>query len=194
MTKRVVEALNAGEIQLEKGKEIRAGFFIASPDFIKGFSNDWHHLREEGILFIAVESAGIPAQGDPIGVTMMEHERVRTFNRQIDTPALKLESGDASAQTDLVANPPGYVALLQQHNSKGTRVHFPMAEKVIPAGKKAQVLEDFNHVEHEETGERFHEKFLATAEKLEEEIYPGLFMLTAGDHEPADIPWCAGQC
>lgn len=46
---------------------------------------------------------------------------------------------------------------------------FPLADQVIPAGQHAGVVEAFQHVEHEETGEGVHEKYLALAEALERE-------------------------
>jgi hemerythrin-like domain-containing protein len=40
---------------------------------------------------------------------------------------------------------------------------------VIPVTQQAQVADDFERVEHEETGEGVHEKYLALAEALERE-------------------------
>jgi hemerythrin-like domain-containing protein len=42
-----------------------------------------------------------------------------------------------------------------------------MADQVIPISEHEAVYEGFENVEHEETGEGVHEKFLALAEKLE---------------------------
>jgi hemerythrin-like domain-containing protein len=44
-----------------------------------------------------------------------------------------------------------------------------MADQVIPAGKQPQVADDFERIEHEETGAGVHEKYLALAEALERE-------------------------
>jgi hypothetical protein len=45
-----------------------------------------------------------------------------------------------------------------------------MADRVIPADQHASVWEAFEHVEHVETGEGVHEKYLALAEALEQEM------------------------
>jgi hemerythrin-like domain-containing protein len=45
-----------------------------------------------------------------------------------------------------------------------------MAGKVIPVSEQAVVTEDFERVEHEETGEGVHEKYLALAGALEKEM------------------------
>ena len=39
-----------------------------------------------------------------------------------------------------------------------------MAGRIIPVDKQEQVVEDFEKVEHEETGAGVHEKYLALAE------------------------------
>ncbi len=64
----------------------------------------------------------------------------------------------------------GYAALLRQHIQKEDQVLFPMAGRIIPADKQEQVVEDFEKVEHEETGPGVHEKYLALAEALEKEM------------------------
>jgi hemerythrin-like domain-containing protein len=69
-----------------------------------------------------------------------------------------------------VTNARGYAALLRQHIQKEDQVLFPMAGRIIPADKQEQVVEDFEKVEHEETGAGVHEKYLALAEALEKEM------------------------
>jgi hemerythrin-like domain-containing protein len=45
-----------------------------------------------------------------------------------------------------------------------------MASRVIPAEQHERVVENFETVEHEETGEGVHEKYLALASALEKEM------------------------
>jgi hemerythrin-like domain-containing protein len=83
--------------------------------------------------------------------------------------ARRLDAGDQSARADVVRNARGYAELLRQHIAKENSVLFPMADKVIPVSEQAAVYEEFEHVEHEETGVGVHEKYLALAETLERE-------------------------
>jgi hemerythrin-like domain-containing protein len=78
--------------------------------------------------------------------------------------------GDESARKQVVENALGYVALLRQHIMKEDNILFPMADRVIPVAEHAKVAEDFERVEHEETGEGVHEKYLALAASLEGEM------------------------
>ena len=166
---RVLTALQAAAVRLERGENVRAGFFVDAALFIKNFADGCHHRKEEGVLFVAMIAAGMPAQGGPIGVMLVEHDQGRTFTRAMKESALELEAGDLSARAAVVSNALGYVTLLRQHIQKENNILFLMADKVIPPEKQEQVLQDFEKVEHEETGAGVHEKYLELAEALEKE-------------------------
>ena len=166
---RVLTALETGAQKLKSGQTVRAGFFTDAADFIKGFADGCHHRKEEGVLFKALEDAGLPAKSGPIAVMLMEHEEGRAYTRGMRAAAEKMASGDAAARSDVVANAQGYVELLRQHIAKENNILFPMAGQMIPKTRHAGVVEAFEHVEHEETGAGVHEKYLALAAQLEKE-------------------------
>jgi hemerythrin-like domain-containing protein len=167
---RVIAALEAGADRLEAGEQVRPEFFIQVTDFIQGFADGCHHVKEEGVLFPAMQDHGVPVQVGPIGVMLHEHEQGRALTRDLRLAAEKLQGGDASASADVIRSAFGYGALLRQHILKEDNILFPMAEHAIPTAQHAQVLSEFERVEHEETGEGVHEKYLALAEALENEI------------------------
>jgi hemerythrin-like domain-containing protein len=167
---RVIAVLEKAADRLEAGQPVRPGLWLDAADFIKNFADGCHHRKEEGVLFKAMEANGMPVQGSPIGVMLAEHEQGRVFTRAMRAAAERLQSGDAAAARDVLLNARGYAGLLRQHIFKEDRILFPMAGKVIPLDQQAQVNEDFEHVEHEETGEGVHEKYLALAAALEAEI------------------------
>jgi hemerythrin-like domain-containing protein len=166
----VIATLEIGANRIQSGQEVRPGFFIDAADFIKGFADGCHHRKEEGVLFKAMHANGMPAGQGPIAVMLSEHEQGRKFTQGMRAAALRLQSGDASARQSLVQNVLGYAVLLRQHIQKEDQVLFPMAGRIIPVDKQEQVVEDFEKVEHEETGAGVHEKYLALAEALEKEM------------------------
>jgi hemerythrin-like domain-containing protein len=166
---RVIASLEAASGGLAQGEPVRPGFFLDAADFIKGFADGCHHRKEEGVLFAAMETAGMPAKVGPIAVMLAEHEQGRAYTRGMRQAAERLQAGDAAARPEVVRNARGYAALLRQHIAKEDGVLFPMADQVIPLAAQEQVTEDFERVEHEETGEGIHEKYLALAEALGEE-------------------------
>ncbi|MBN1887165.1 MAG: hemerythrin domain-containing protein [Thermoflexales bacterium] len=167
---RVLAALEAAAGRLGQNQSLRPGFFTDAADFIKGFADGCHHMKEEGVLFKAMVASGMPAQGGPIAVMLAEHEQGRAFTRAMRQAAQRLQEGDTLAWPAVVSSAQGYVALLRQHIAKEDGILFPMADRVIPVTEHERVAQDFERVEHEETGQGVHEKYLALADALEKEV------------------------
>lgn len=167
---RVLDSLEAGANRLEAGEPISPEFFLSAVEFVRGFADGCHHRKEEGSLFVRMEAAGVSREGGPIGVMLAEHELGRQFIRSLEKAALALQAGDENGRRQAIESSRGYINLLRQHILKEDRVLFPMANQVIPANQYDQVWEDFEHVEHEETGEGVHEKYLALADRLSAEV------------------------
>jgi hemerythrin-like domain-containing protein len=167
---RVLDSLDRAADQLESGRQVRPEFYLSATEFIRGFADGCHHQKEEGVLFKYMEKAGMPVQNSPIGVMLAEHELGRQYTRALHAAAQDMQTGDPSAINRAIQSSRSYVALLRQHIQKEDHILFPMADRVIPAGQYDQVWEDFEHVEHAETGEGVHEKYLALADELEKEI------------------------
>jgi hemerythrin-like domain-containing protein len=168
---RVLNALEAGVKNLEAGENVDASFFLDAVDFFKGFADGCHHKKEEGVLFIRMADFGIPVENGPLGVMLTEHEMGRQHIRAIQKAAEAWGAGNKSAQEDLLIHSRNYIDLLREHILKEDRVLFPIADRVIPQQNQADILHGFEHVEHEETGEGIHEKYLSLAESLEKRSF-----------------------
>jgi len=164
----VIRALDDAAQCLEQGWEVRPGFFVEAADFLTGFADGCHHKKEEGVLFKALAENGVPVEGGPVGVMLYEHRQGRAFTRALREAALRLAT-DPSAREAVIRNARGYVTLLRLHIMKEEQVLFPMADRFIPLEKQEQVAEGFEHIEHDETGEGIHEKYLALANELDQE-------------------------
>jgi hemerythrin-like domain-containing protein len=169
LIERVLTALETSANHVKQGEHIHPSFFINSALFIKNFADGCHHLKEEGVLFVAMHEAGLPVQGGPIGVMLSEHEQGRAFTKAMREAAEYWDMGDISAQYAVTQNALGYVALLRQHIQKEDKILFPMADRFIPLDRQEKVMADFERVERDEIGEGVHEKYLALAESLEKE-------------------------
>ncbi len=166
---RVIAALEQASGRLEAGEDVRPGFFLDSAGFVRGFADGCHHLKEEQVLFRTMVDNGMSTEQGPVAAMLYEHEQGRGYIRRLREAAARLQDGDRSAAPEVVSNARGYASLLRQHILKEDHVLFPMAEQVIPAAEHEAVFEGFERVEHEETGEGVHEKYLALAEALEKE-------------------------
>ncbi len=169
LIERVLTALQTAANHLSQGEEIRPAFFINVALFNKNFTDACHHRKEEGVLFIAMNEAGVPTRGGPIGVLLAEHEQGREITRAMKDAAQKWEAGDLTARAVVVQDALGYVTLLRVHIHKENNIFFPMADRLIPLDRQEKVATDFERIQQEETGEGLHEKYIALAEVLEKE-------------------------
>lgn len=169
---RVLKILDEAADKLDSGQAVPAEFFLSAAQFIKGFADGCHHRKEEGVLFPAMEASGIPRQGGPIGVMLAEHEEGRRLTRLMREAAEKTAAGDENEKSNVVKHARLYTRLLHQHIAKEDQVLFPLADRMIPASAQSAVEQEFERVEHEETGEGVHEKYLALVDQLEQEMQP----------------------
>ena len=143
------------------------GHWKKALDFIRNFADECHHLKEEKLLFPAMEAHGIPREGGPIGMMLMEHEEGREYVRGMRAAVESLETGGAGAAESLSRNARAYLRLLREHIQKEDEILFRIADESIPAGEQAALLKSFEEHETRELGAGVHEKYLAVAKELE---------------------------
>jgi hemerythrin-like domain-containing protein len=139
-------------------------------DFIRHFADQCHHLKEEKILFPTLEEHGIPNDGGPIGMMLIEHEEGRSYVRSMFAAVARVEANDEDAQASLVASARAYIRLLREHIEKEDQVLFPMADGVISAEEQKQLLRAFEEQEMAELGSGIHERYLAVVQVLESTV------------------------
>jgi hemerythrin-like domain-containing protein len=166
LIERVITALESVAQRLRNGEEVELEFFRQAADFIRNFADGCHHAKEEGVLFEAMKAAGMPAEGGPIAVMLMEHDQGRQYTARMATAAERLEQGDQDAVEELVTGAMGYSTLLRQHIQKEDQILFPMADNVISAERQDQVLHDCKAAEEVAGGQDIHAKYRAVADRL----------------------------
>jgi hemerythrin-like domain-containing protein len=135
-------------------------------EFFRDFADAWHHDKEEGCLFPALERAGLPRDGGPIGCMLEEHDRGRAHVKAI---ALALEAagdGDADALSTIMSEGEAYIDLLRAHITKEDHVLFEMADDIIRADDAARVTAEFIARESDAAYVELSTKGHALAERL----------------------------
>lgn len=136
-------------------------------EFFKVFADKCHHGKEEAHLFPAMEEAGIPRQGGPLGVMLDEHDTGRAYVVAMSDGARRYKSGDEKGSVQFVANARQYIELLRQHIDKENDVLFPLAERSIPVERQDDLVTRFERVEQEVVGKGKHEEFHRLLEELQ---------------------------
>jgi hemerythrin-like domain-containing protein len=153
--------------RLEATEKVELDHLEKMVGFFQTFADQCHHGKEEGLLFPALEKAGVPKERGPIGVMLLEHEEGRGYVRKMRDALGRHKMGDSSALKEFAENARSYVNLLSQHIHKEDHVLFPMGEKVLSREVKEKLSEGFEKIEAERIGAGTHEEFHRLLEKLE---------------------------
>ena len=100
-------------------------------EMLASFVNDWHHWREEGILFQMLDQASPPHERGPVATTLHEHQLLLGYLAELGslvrTPApwTLTQRGQAARAAS------NYTALLRMSIATEEAVVFPMAEARI---------------------------------------------------------------
>lgn len=120
--------------------------FSEGLDFIRNYADAWHHAKEEGLLFPALEAAGMPRGGGPIAVMLNEHELGRTYVRQIGKNLEAASNGDPSARQLVLRFTLAYADLLTQHIQKENNILFNMADQILSPEEQERLQQEYKTV------------------------------------------------
>jgi len=153
--------------KLEAGQVVSTEHLEQSLEFIRLFADKCHHGKEEDVLFPAMEAAGIPREGGPIGVMLLEHDAGRGYVKGLGEAVARYKAGDRRAASAMMENARNYIALLTQHIFKEDNILYPMADMRLSPARQAQMLEEFDAIERERLGPGKHEELHRMLEHLQ---------------------------
>lgn len=146
----------------ERDQEIRfAGELL---NFLTIFADKCHHGKEEQMLFPRLEQAGVPNQGGPIGVMLMEHTQGRELIARMKAA---VQADDlAGFKTALGA----YSVLLRAHIAKENEILFPLADRVLDDTVQTDLFARFEAHEETVVGQGVHEQLHANIHAWEKQF------------------------
>lgn len=93
-------------------------------DFTRDFAEPHHH-KEEKVLFPKLEQKGIPNEGGPIGMMLLEHKAKRGYVENLQKALL---SGD---ETKIKENALAIINLMRDHIYKEDNILYPCVEDIL---------------------------------------------------------------
>ena len=163
---KMIDVITSVSQHLDAGDKVPTKDLEAIIEFITIFADKCHHGKEEGILFPMLENKGIPREGGPIGVMLIEHEEGREAVHGMREALKLLSEGDNRGQKLFAKYALKYVNLLTKHIQKEDNILYVMARNVLSDGELSKMSEDFEHVEEEDIGRGVHEKYLKLVDEL----------------------------
>jgi len=149
------------ELEGGPGQTVVAKFL----DFVMNYSDKGHSLKEEDYLFPLLQERGIPAEGGPLGVMLMEHERQRELVAVLRKHGGAYVHGDKAALEPFTEAFQEYSTLCKDHFWKENDILYPMAIKVMSPEDEESVIRGIEATEAK-LGEGCRERYYGLAESL----------------------------
>jgi len=145
--------------RLEANEKVDPQDLSQMVEFIRVFADRCHHGKEEDLLFPALEETGVPREGGPIGVMLVEHDEGRAYARGLAEAVRRYRDGEEDAVRDIIENARNYANLLTQHIDKEDNILYVIADLHLSPEKQEELVKEFERVEEERVGAGLHEEF-----------------------------------
>ena len=109
--------------------------------FIHEFADDFHHAKEEEILFRYLEVPGVLTHCNPIPQMLNEHSNAREWVRNMENAL------DTNDNNKLLASIAQYAQLLKEHIYKEDNILYPMAERGLSDTAKSSLLKEYTETD-----------------------------------------------
>jgi hemerythrin-like domain-containing protein len=123
--------------EIRASGEIDSDLLLATVDFIRGYADRFHHMKEEDILFDYTDRSATIIQ-----VIFKDHDQARGFVRAI---VQAVEDGDRDA---LCTNLINYRELLTEHITKEDEILYPYIDRGLTTSQVGEVFRRFEESEN----------------------------------------------
>lgn len=132
--------------------------------FFREFADRTHHLKEERILFPAIDAAAyFPGCG-----LVSEHELARLRVRGMAAAIDRWEAGEQDARMAFIRQARSYINLLRSHIEKEDDCLARVTAATFPdAAARETLAREFDDLETRELGSGVFERYAAVVERLE---------------------------
>ena len=160
ITGRLVEAE-----KLRAGGEVSPARLADFHDFFTNFVDACHHRKEEQWLF-PVALLARPELAETVRTLRLHHDIGQDLLRNLDHALAIWETEPEAARAEAAFSLDLYLRLLRHHIQVEEPRLIQPAEQALDSQQRSVAREGFHHVENEELGEGFHERYHALAMEL----------------------------
>lgn len=167
MIERAMEVLktNLEKVESVRFDKVQTGRAI---DFLLEFGDKIHNIKEERFLFPKMHERGVPSEGGPIGVMLMEHEAERELLVKMQMKLDTLITAPDEEKAAFVKEGMDYLAIRAEHIWKENDVLYNMARQVLNEDDFSYLLKEFENSDIQHYGEEASAKFDAMLSEVEE--------------------------
>jgi hypothetical protein len=137
-------------------------------DFLLEFGDKVHNTKEEEFLFPLMGQKGMPVEGGPIGVMLMEHDAERNLLQRMMAELPNLAEATTSMRHKFAAEGFEYLTIRAEHIWKENDVLYPMGRKTFSDEDNTSLLDAFKTLDQQTYGDTARDHYaqmLAEVEK-----------------------------
>ena len=128
-------------------------------EYLVGYVDRCHNLKEERTVFALLQRAGMPVEGGPLAVMLAEHGQAKALLERLDAAAAAFVGGDRGRLGELRDALAAYAALCKDHFWKENDILYPMAARMLDEEAQAGIVPGIEEVEASvgpDTRRRYH--------------------------------------
>lgn len=148
----------------EKVDTVKLGRAI---DFLLQFGDKIHNRKEEEFLFPLMGEKGIPVEGGPLGVMLMEHEAERKLLEKMLFTLPGLKKMSLEEKINFKEEGVEYLKIRAEHIWKENDVLYPMGRRMFSEDDNSVLLSKFDRINSETYGNEAFAKFQAMVTEVE---------------------------
>ena len=122
-------------------------------DFLLEFGDKIHNTKEEKFLFPLMEQKGLPVEGGPIGVMLMEHDAERKLLQRMMGELPNLTEATQAARQKFAAEGFEYLTIRAEHIWKENDILYAMGRKVFTDEDNSSLLDAFKNLDKQTYGD-----------------------------------------
>lgn len=136
-------------------------------EFIKFYADEFHHMKEEDVLFKWMAERGVSTNDGPVQVMLYEHDVGRNYVSAIQEAMLNTNLNVAEQIEIIVQNLKSFVSTLAAHIFKEDHCLYPMVDRLIDDDGDAELLKRYQDKISDEKSSRTNLYYCKLIEKLE---------------------------
>ena len=172
LIRRFVDLLSAAVTRLEVENPPPRAFFDDGIEFVRGFSDGFHHKKEELVMFVQLAQKKNGAIDGQIEALKYQHDQGRGFIAAIAGALDGYADGDPNDTAVVRENAAAFASLLKHHIHTEDHIFFPMSQEAMTADELEGLGEKFEKVQEvhgADTFERYHKLVIDLDAMLVEE-------------------------
>lgn len=131
LIQRYLDLLAKAQELIAQGRPVSITFFKQGLQFAREFVDEYHHFKEEDVLFALVDQKGTGDIGDEIEILRNQHERGRALIKEIASTVAGNGLGESARASRLMQGLEAYTALVREHIHLEDDLIFPHARRSL---------------------------------------------------------------